>query len=737
MRISIPQFFRFPQNLADDLDPLGESRLRAAWISIVVVFFAVICWSIIALITRQLPVVYLAMIMLSGVILGMILVRANKPQAAKLSWFTAGLATVTAAFFVAHPESRVEFMFIAVAGGPVLVFSARDERAFVMALVGIVCVVWAIADTVGHDFFGGPYLSEELSRQWRPAVYATTLLVICSEFMLIVGLMENLNAKLRESEMRAVYASRAKSSFLASMSHEIRTPMNGVMGMMDLLDQTRLTHEQRRFLATAQKSSHALLRIIDDILDVSKIEAGKLELIPEPIDFLTQMESSIEVMRGHADEHRVALRFWYDSAMPARIVTDGGRLGQVTLNLLSNAIKFSSNLSNDRRGQVTLSIRRKGKDRMEIEVRDNGIGMEADFMAEIFEPFSQSTHSRNLHYGGTGLGLTIVKQLVDTMEGLIHVDSSLGEGTTITIDLPMVAAKGSLPLPDLSGWRILGHLGSEYDREALDTYLLAMGAATDWQDNPADLRAALGTCGNGRCLVVAMPEDLDQVTGNEADAMLKDVPLLALTKRRSLPAGSVAKGVFVVQSDPILLSDFIHALHDLTDHPSSALPQNPEDKTTAPPTPSAFTQLLRERQDENGSPQPRHRILVVEDNEVNQTVLTAQLRLLGYDSDVASNGREALAAMVDGYFDLVLTDCHMPVMNGFELAQALRAREQADGLAHRPIIAITADVVQDAPKTNVDIDAWLTKPVRLADLSEALATHLGRDAADPASSQNQ
>jgi len=302
-----------------------------------------------------------------------------------------------------------------------------------------------LAEYLGYDYFGGPYISEEIGSVLRYVVYLTVFAVLAIELLLIGNLTETFNQRLTESEERAIAANQAKSAFLAAMSHEIRTPMNGVVGMMELLDQSPLSHEQKRFLATARRSSYALLRIIDDVLDVSKIDAGKLELAPEKTDLLAQVESTVEVMRGYADERNVTVRFRYDLSLPKFVMMDGGRLGQITLNLLSNAIKFSSPRDRDGlsapRAEVVVQVTRlgeihDGRGQFVLEFRDNGIGMDADFMREMFEPFTQSGASTALHFGGTGLGLTIVKQLVDKLDGQIAVQSAVGKGTTIRIRCP-------------------------------------------------------------------------------------------------------------------------------------------------------------------------------------------------------------------------------------------------------------------------------------------------------------
>ena len=714
---------------------LNALRNRSVYVSNIVVTVTAAGWCAIGFALGEMPIVYLALFMMGSTTLAILVTFFGHHTIGKILWFFAGLVTITGAFFVSHPTARVEFMYFAVVAGPFLVFSTRYQRGLIVTLLSIAICTWMLAEYLGYDYFGGPYISEEIGSVLRYVVYLTVFAVLAIELLLIGNLTETFNQRLTESEERAIAANQAKSAFLAAMSHEIRTPMNGVVGMMELLDQSPLSHEQKRFLATARRSSYALLRIIDDVLDVSKIDAGKLELAPEKTDLLAQVESTVEVMRGYADERNVTVRFRYDLSLPKFVMMDGGRLGQITLNLLSNAIKFSSPRDRDGlsapRAEVVVQVTRlgeiqDGRGQFVLEFRDNGIGMDADFMREMFEPFTQSGASTALHFGGTGLGLTIVKQLVDKLDGQIAVQSAVGKGTTIRITLPLIEACETLNCPQLDGWAIHAWANAPEDRATLSPYFEALGATQNWVKTMADLQSLAETAPD-KSLFVMVLENADLPDPTQDLGAFSKVKLLGLTRRRGMRTGHLSPDLFVAQIRPLLASDLLAGLRHLTGHPIAAqTPLLSADMMHRPDL--AFENAERDRRDigKTNSPNTKPRILLVEDNEVNQIVLTSQLRLLGYESQIAINGREALAALDQDCFDLILTDCHMPTMNGFEMTREIRARESASGFSKIPIIAITADAVGHDRQKGIDVgmDAYLTKPVRLGDLSKMLSLYL-------------
>ncbi|MBP9149707.1 MAG: response regulator, partial [Rhodoferax sp.] len=398
--------------------------------------------------------------------------------------------------------------------------------------------------------------------------------------------------ELKRIEQSALSASRAKSEFLANMSHEIRTPMNGVVGMIDILQQTDLSPPQQHMLGTIAQSSLALLAILNDILDYSKIEAGKLsvESIPTPVGELIQ--NVVQLLRHAAQAKSIDLRVEVDAAVPPWLYLDPTRVRQVLLNLLGNAIKFTPSHSATPswvRLQALVHAAEGIDPLLVLRVSDNGIGMRADVVERLFQPFTQADASTSRQFGGTGLGLSISQRLVELMGGRIRVSSAPGEGAEFSVELPL------------------------------------------------------------------------------------------------LPAAPV------VQVDPA-----------------------PERRRR----PRAEATLDAQ----SGKPAPW--VLLAEDNETNRDVLREQLRRLGYRSDTANDGVEALQMWQAGHYDLLLTDCHMPKMDGFSLTEAIRKSETPGQRAI--IIAVTANAMEGEAQRclNHGMDDYLSKPLRMAELQQTLARWL-------------
>ena len=524
-----------------------------------------------------------------------------------------------------------------------------------------------------------------------------------------------LEIELRQAKQAAEAAAMAKGEFLATMSHEIRTPLNGVVPMLDLLMHARdLAPDHRELVRTAYSSSQQLLRIVDDILDYSKLEADRLVLESTAFNLRELLDTVLEMMERPAESKGLRLHLQIDSNVRLPVRGDPVRLRQVLTNLVSNAIKFTE------RGTVTVAVKRLqetgAQHRLRFEVRDTGIGIEADAQARLFQAFSQADASTTRLYGGTGLGLAICKRIVELMGGRIGVESEVRHGSTFWFEIPLLKVQGDMATPAAvePGGRLLlvsndAKLRSrlsmllpnwgyrvtavETTHEGLDRLRAAAGQGAPWAYSVvvADLAGMRGTA-------LALARNLERRT------MFGDVRLVCLYGDEAAPEELQRAASLVSRQAPDA---------ELRD----ALAQRAE--THASPRGAAMS---------NGQPLPEGslqnaRVLLVEDNPVNLMVGQRLLGVLGVNCDTAANGEAALMRMSASRYDLVLMDCQMPVLDGYSATRQWRENESANG-GHRrlPIVAMTANAMAGDRQKCLDagMDDYLAKPVTRAELERCL-----------------
>jgi two-component system, sensor histidine kinase and response regulator len=557
------------------------------------------------------------------------------------------------------------------------------------------------AQSIGRD---GQYYCRHRDGSAIPVQFEIIPIETDGEVSALCAVVDITERKMAEEKLHE--AGRMKSEFLANMSHEIRTPMNVLIGVSGLLLDTELTADQRDFAQTIQKGAESLLVVVNDVLDFSKLEAGKLEI--DPVDFSVDevAEDTTDFFTQQALRRGLALTCQVSDSVPAWLRGDGGRLRQILTNLIGNAMKFTE------KGEVSLQVslagQEDGRSILRFQVSDTGIGISREVQKNLFQAFTQADGSTTRRYGGTGLGLAICRRLVALMGGSIGVESHLGQGSRFWFQLPfdppvLPQEPGVRESNKVAGKRLLIVDGHASERRLMEQYAASWGMRAD-------------TAENGLLALTLLREAAQN--GEPYDVAVLDFDMAGMTGidvARVMQWNQAIAGTALVLVTSYENRNVAHSTHDLPSLICLIKPVRKQPLLKALVRalhPEPVGQANKSRRGQTPNPLHGARLLLVEDNEDNQKLAARLLEKHGYECDFAANGSQALACMEAANYPLVLMDCQMPIMDGFQATAAIREREK--GRRHTPVVALTAHALAGDRERclSAGMDDYLSKPIK-------------------------